>query len=303
MKKTKALALALVMVVFASMSLGSGSSSSEPRDIVTDDQSASSDDKTENSEEQEAAAEVTIEEQVLFEQDGIKVTATAYESDSIWGDDIKLLVENDSDQDVTVGSTALIVNNYMITDLFSATVAAGKKSNEKLSLSTTGLKAAGIDAVGLVEVYFHVYNADTWDDLFTTDCIAIKTSAYDTMDTTVDDSGAELYNEGGIRIIGKTVDEDSFWGTAILLYIENNSGRNVGISVDDMSINGFMMTPLFSKQVYDGKMAYEDIDILSSELEENGIESIEEVELKFHIFDSDTYETITDSDSITFSAK
>ena len=302
MKKTKALALALVMVVFASMSLGSGSSSSEPRDIETNDQSSSSDSGTESS-DQNAAAEITIEEQVLFDQDGIKVTATAYETDSIWGDDIKLLVENDSDQDIVVGCTALIVNNYMITDLFSATVAAGKKSNEKLSLSTTGLKAAGIDAVGLVEVYFHVYNADTWDDIFDTDCITIKTSAYDTMDTTVDDSGAELYNEGGIRIIGKTVDEDSFWGTAILLYIENNSGRNVGISVDDMSINGFMMTPLFSKTVYDGKMAYEDIDILSSELEENGIESIEEVELKFHIYDSDTYETITESDPITFNAK
>lgn len=123
------------------------------------------------------------------------------------------------------------------------------------------------------------------------------------MDTTPDDAGVELYNANGIRIVGKTVDENSFWGTAILLYCENTSGRNVGISVNDMSINGFMMNPLFSTTIYNGKMAIDDITILSSDLEENGIESIENVELKFHIYDTDSYETIADSEPITFSAQ
>ena len=131
----------------------------------------------------------------------------------------------------------------------------------------------------------------------------IQTSAYDSMDTTPDDTGLELYNENGIRIVGKTVDENSFWGTAILLYCENTSGQNVGINVENMSINGFMMTPYYSADVYDGKKSIDEITILSSELEDNGIESIEEVELKFHIYDLDTYETIADSDAITFSAK
>lgn len=99
------------------------------------------------------------------------------------------------------------------------------------------------------------------------------------------------------------MDENSFWGTAILLYCENNSGKNIGISVEEMSINGFMMNPLFSTTVYDGKMALDDITIFSSDLEENGIEGIEEVELKFHIFDVDSYDTIADSEVITFSAQ
>lgn len=41
------------------------------------------------------------------------------------------------------------------------------------------------------------------------------------MDTMPRDAGTELYNQGGIRIVGKNVDENSFWGTAILLYLEN----------------------------------------------------------------------------------
>ena len=85
--------------------------------------------------------------------------------------------------------------------------------------------------------------------------------------------------------------------------IENTSGQNVGINVDNMSINGYMMTPLFSTTVYDGKKAIDDITILSSDLEANGISSVDQVELQFHIYNAESYETIADSDAITFSAQ
>jgi hypothetical protein len=85
--------------------------------------------------------------------------------------------------------------------------------------------------------------------------------------------------------------------------VSDTSGKNVGVNVDDMSIKGFMMTPYFSTTVYDGKKAFDDITILSTELEKNNITSIEEVELKFHIYDVETYDTIADSDPITFSAQ
>lgn len=74
----------------------------------------------------QTSADENINEQVLVDQDGIKITATEYVTDSIWGDGIKLLVENNSAKDYTIGCDALIVNDYMITDLFSADVAAGK---------------------------------------------------------------------------------------------------------------------------------------------------------------------------------
>ena len=292
----------------------SSSAPSETKDMVqeekTEGKTQTEDKKTEEgSSEENAAAEksegvdVSIEEQVLVDQDGIKITALEYVKDSIWGDGIKVLIENETDKDVMVGCNALIVNDYMINDLFASEVAAGKKSNETIYLSSSELKAAGIDTVGRIEIYFHVYDTDSYDKIFDSDCVTIETSAIDSIDTTANDEGTELYNDGGIRIIGKTVDENSFWGTAILLYIENQSGNNVGISVDDLSINGFMLTPYFSTTVYDGKKCIDDITIMSSELEENGIESIDEVELKFRVYNSDSYETIAESDPITFSAK
>lgn len=300
-KKVKLLVLTLCLVMsFMSLqACGSSSSNDAEKDIISSENKEESGTTDKN----ESGKTVTIEEQVLFEQDGIVVTAKEYVTDRIWGDGIKLLIENNSDKDVTVGCNALIVNNYMISDLLVSGVAAGKKANEVMYLSSEELEAAGIDSVGQIEVYFHVYDTDTYDTLFDTEGVMIQTSEYAHMDTTPNDAGTELYNADGIRIVGKTVDENSFWGTAILLYCENNSGRSVSISVEEMSVNGFMMNPLFTTTIYDGKMAVEDITVFSSDLEENGIEKIEDVELKFHIYDADSYDIIADSDVITFSAQ
>ena len=289
-KKSKILVTMLCLTVFAIMALGSGSSGSDDtKEIVA----------TSN----EPKTSVTIEEQELINQDGIVITAKEYVTDNIWGDGIKLVLENNTDKTVTVGCNALIVNNYMITDLFVAEVAPGKKSNEVMYLSNIELKAAGLETVGQVEIYFHVYDSASYDNIFDSGCVTIKTSEFANMDTTPEDMGTELYNENGIRIVGKAVDENSFWGTAILLYCENTSGKNVGISVEEMSINGFMMSPLFSTIIYDQKMSLDEITVLSTELETNGIDEIEEVELKFHIYDVDSYNTIADSEPIKFTAK
>jgi hypothetical protein len=307
-KKSKWIAVLLCLGLFASMAMGSGSSDSgETKDIVTSNENEESSSEKTNDVTEEADAsdstDVTIEEQVLVNQNDIVITATEYTIDSIWGDGIKLLIENNSDKNVTVGAKALIVNDYMITDLFVSDVAAGKKSNETMYLSSSELEAAGINCVGQVEVYFQVYESASYDDIFNTDVVTIQTSEYANMDTTSNDVGTELYNEGGIKIVGKTVDENSFWGTAILLYIENSAGTNVGVQSDNMSINGFMMTPYFSSDVYDGKKAIGCITVMSSDLEENGVESIDEVELQFHIYNIDTFDTIADSDPIKFSAQ
>ena len=305
-KLLKTIVIGVVALVLLAIGCGS-SGSDEVKEVVTSN-SQTTEGEGESAEDGQSTElkqtqEVTIEEQILFEQNGIIITAKEFVTDSIWGDGISLLIENNSDKTVGIGCDALIVNNYMISDLFFAEVAAGKKANEVMYLSSSGLRAAGIESVGQVEVYFYGYESDTYDTIFKTDCITIQTSEYANMDVSPDDAGSELYNKDGIRIVGKTVDENSFWGTAILLYCENNSGKNVGISVEEMSINGFMMNPLFTSTIYDGKKSISDITIFSSELEENGIESIEEVELKFHIYNADSYDTIDNSEAITFGAE
>ena len=91
-KKTRILAGIVCLSIFAFMALGSGSSSETEKKEIT----GSSENKNDN-------REATIEEQVLIDKDNIKITAMKYEKDSIWGEGIKLNIENNSDKDYTTG--------------------------------------------------------------------------------------------------------------------------------------------------------------------------------------------------------
>lgn len=314
MKKRLIVILCLVVFATAGAVSSTASNSGETKNVVKEGESNSADasanaastasaEKEKSTEAEKTSTDTpTIEEQVLVDTEGIKITATGYTTDGFLGDGVKLVIENNTDTDYTIGCDALIVNDYMINDLFVSTVAAGKTANETVDLYSSELKAAGIENVGQIELYFHAYD-DDFNYLFQKEYAVIETSCYDDMDTSADEDGTELYNENGIRIVGKTVDENSFWGTSILLYIENNSGKNVGISVNDMSVNGVMMDPLFSTTVYDGKKAVDPITLFESDLQDNDIESIDSAELKFNIYNADSYQTIVETDTISISAQ
>lgn len=274
------------------------------------DESFNSDTTDDNGEENKAnedktsdvTEEVTISEKVCFDYNGFVVTAKKLVND-FWGTGIKLLIENNTDEDYSVGVEQVIVNNCMTNSFFSCAVASGKKANDTLYLSSEDLKAAEIDNIGQIEIYFYVYDSSSYETVYETDSVTIVTSAFEQMDIKAADAGYPLYNKGGIKIVGKYVDEDTFWGTSVLLYIENSSDRNITVSCDDMSINGYMVNGYLYETIYQGKYAIADITVFSSELEENDIESVDEVELKFCINDADTYKTIAETDAIGFRTK
>ena len=306
-KLSKIISLLLVLALFAALALGSGSSDSEKKEIVNDSNQSSNNsgnsNNANNSNASNTKADVTIDEQVLLEWNDLTVTATKYVTDSIWGDGIKVLIENNGTTDLGISCNALIVNNYMISDLISASVAAGKKANETIYLSSSDLEAAGIENVGQIECYFHVFDSSSYETLHDAEGVLIKTSAYDQIDTVPNDLGAELYNKNGIKIVGKFVDEDSFWGTAVLLYVENTTDENITVTCEDLSVNGYMVSAFMYSTVYSNKMAMDTITVASSDLEESEITAVEEIELKFRIYNSDTYKEIDETDAITFSVK
>ena len=103
----------------------------------------------------------------------------------------------------------------------------------------------------------------------------------------------------GIKIVGKGFSsDDSIFGPGLICYIENNSGTDITVQARDTSVNGFMIDTAMSRDVISGKKAITAVTFFGSSLQENGIEDIEEVELSFHIFNMDTWDTVVDTDSI-----
>lgn len=243
--------------------------------------------------------EVTITETVLVEESGIKITAKGLNTDSLFGPELKLLIENNSGKNLTFQCNNASINGYMVETLMSVEVVTGKKANDSLTFMDSDLADSGITAIADMEFSFHIFETENWEAYLDTKTIVLKTSLADTFEYTYDDSGDLVYEGNDIKIVVKGLSKDpSIFGPGVVVYIENNSNQNVTVQAGDVSINGFMVEPIFSSSVVSGKRAVSTITFMDSDLEKNEISSIENIELSFHIFQTDNWDTIVDTDMV-----
>jgi len=296
MKKVLSLTLALAMTLsFASCDIESENDLKSPSDVDVVGKKDS--DKTSAS-----ATEVTVEKIVLVDQAGVKITAKELDSDSSFmGPELKLLIENDSGKDLTFQCKSASVNGYMADTMMSVDVANGKKANDGVTFMESGLDACGIDAIADMEIAFHIYETAEWETYLDTEPCRIETSIAETYDYTYDDSGDPAYEGNGIKIKIKGLSEDaSVFGSEVTVYVENMGEKDITVQVRDISVNGFMVNGIFSCDVTAGKRAVDGIILSDTDLEENDIEVIEDIELSFHIFD-DEWNTVVDTDAVKIS--
>ncbi|MBO5266661.1 MAG: hypothetical protein J6B08_05110 [Ruminiclostridium sp.] len=244
--------------------------------------------------------EVIIEETVIVDEAGIKITAKELVSGmGIFGTELKLLIENNTEKNLTVQCRDVSVNGYMINAMLSADVASGKKANDSISFIDSDFEKSGIEDIADIEFSFHIFDSENWDDYLDTDMIQIKTSIAEIYEYSFNHTGELIYEGNDIKIIIKGLDESSsFLGPNIELYVENNSEKNITVQTRDVSINGFMVTAMLSSDITPGKHIVDEITFINSELEENDIQKVEEVELSFHVFDSENWDTIIDTEII-----
>ena len=281
-----------------SVDTGGTSESSAPTEAgALDDVLDTSDDVT-VSDDKPAASDVTVEEQVLLDEKDVKITAKSLSED--WaGPELGILIENNSDKSLVVQVRNASVNGYMVETMISEEVAPGKKANSSITFMASELEECGITTFGEMEFSFHIFD-DLWEAYIDSDPITVKTSAYGTFEQAIDDSGEVFYDQNGIKIIGKGLSsDDSVFGPGLIVYIENNSDKDFTVQVRDTSINGFMIDTSMSEDVLVGKKAISAVTFFNSSLEENGITNIESIEVSFHVFTMDGWDTIVDTDPIT----
>ncbi|MDD3041038.1 copper amine oxidase N-terminal domain-containing protein [Bacteroides sp.] len=141
----------------------------------------------------------------------------------------------------------------------------------------------------------------SWDSTTQTVTLgdAAETSSSNTQTSTAD---SVLYNSNGIKITYKNV-TDGLFGKDINLLIENTSNKDYTIQARNFSVNGYMVDPIFSCEVSAGKKANDEITITDSYLKENSIVDINEFELEFCIFETDSWSNSFDSNKISYKVK
>ncbi len=127
----------------------------------------------------------SIEETVLWDEKGVKITATEL-TYTKYDAELSLLIENNSDKEVSIiagsaGYCCNAVNGYMVADGYlNEDVSAGKKAKETIAFSLKELAVYGITEIAEIQVGFDIDMGE--DEEFYTGPRVVKTSVADTYD-------------------------------------------------------------------------------------------------------------------------
>lgn len=273
----------IIIIVAIIVAMSGGSDDDNSGDNSKDVSGVESDDSG-------STQDITLDEQVVYEKDGITVTVKSIDTEDFWGPAVNFEVSNDTDKNIIVSATNVSVNDIMIDQDLSCEVASGKKDNSDMTFYENEMEVADIEKIKDIEFNLCIYDSDTWDEIDTSDVISLTTNGSEDYVQQIDNSGTSIVDQDGVKMVVKKLDsEDSFWGADIYVYVENNTDDSIVIQADNVSINGYMVDPTFSCDVMPGKKAFDTITFFDSDLEDNGIEDITELEATFNILDGDSY--------------
>ena len=115
--------------------------------------------------------EVPLDNVVLYSANDVTITATSivysYYDDSVIPE-IKVTVENNTSNDLGISVDYCAINGVTMYGYISGDIAAGKKSNEELSISTDDFTLTGFDSIDNIKLQVSFYDSDTYDTLIVT---------------------------------------------------------------------------------------------------------------------------------------
>ena len=88
----------------------------------------------------------------------------------------------------------------------------------------------------------------------------------------------------------KKAAEDSIWGFTLKVFCENKTpDKTLMFSLDNVSVNGYMVDPFWANEVAAGKKSNSEISFSSSSFEEIGITTADEIIFTLNVYDSDDW--------------
>ena len=241
-----------------------------------------------------SAPKITLEEMTLVENDDVVVKITDVTEDGTYGFAVTFYLENKTDKTLMYSMVDSSINGVDFDPLWAEEVAPGKKANSECSWPTSSYEDEDIiDLVSKIDFSLKIYDSDDWlADPILLDDFEIYPYGEDMAKDyvyTESDSDVVLVDNDYVRVIVRGYDPDSFWGYSMNLYLENKTDNNILFSIDECSVNGFMVDPFWASEVSAGKVGFSSVSWSDSSFEENNITEVTEISFRLSATDSDEY--------------
>ena len=228
----------------------------------------------------------------LVPDDRCSFSVTGTELNEHLGLQIHVLCENNSNRPLMFSWGNVSVCGFMYDPLWAVEVTPGKKVNSTIGIDTYALEKIGINSVDEISFTLTVRDSEEFMDapiveesysLYPTgkDAETVKLPQYRHRDgeTVIVD------NEDLTFIIYEVDDELEDYYT-LHCYAANRTGKDILLHWEDVSVNGFMVNPYWSVSIAEGKQAYSEIIFFRSDLEEQDIEVVQNIEFRLQASDS-----------------
>ncbi len=215
-------------------------------------------------------ADATVDSQVLFEQDGLKVTLTGI--DTAAGADVALLVnvENNSEAAVSVSPTFTAVNGYMVSATGIIEAKAGETIDGSFALVGDSLREYDISHVGTVQLCVGISGANISPvqmqgeqgdatgskAIFASNPVTIATSLASQVDKPAAVEGDLIWHDGGLSVYQQRFVQDKEHNVAALvLWVVNESNEPAYFQYALSGVNGLSVEGYNSEQLAAGAQA------------------------------------------------
>ena len=241
-----------------------------------------------------ALADDGFEAVTAVDNDQCAVTIKSIDPDDMWGYTLKALLENRSPDKTYLFSVEMaFINGVECDPFFGSEVAPGKKSNESISFDLDTLEENGVDEPTDIELIFRVQDSDDWmADPVAYETVHVYPQGEDkaqTFQRPAQDTDTVLADNDDISVVITGYEPDSLWGYAVKLFLVNKTDRSLLFTEENASVNGFMLDPYYGHVLMPGKCCFDEMTWSDSDLEENDIDTVEDIEFTLRVYDPDDW--------------
>ena len=239
---------------------------------------------------------ITLKNEVVLDNELFSITAKSIDEDSEYGYLVNLLIENKSpDKTYTFGIQKGQVNGVEVDPYTIIFINPGKKAN--ITVFIENLKEYGIEEYTDIELIVNVTEGKyTYDEPYTmSESIHIYPYGKENAGKFVYEAKAGdqvLVDNEYVTVIYTGDNKENELGYSINLYIVNKTDKDITVSGDDMSINGYMAGAYYSKDISAGKASLSNIQWYEETFKENDIDEskINDIEFSLDIYPPENIE-------------
>ena len=232
----------------------------------------------------------------LADNDDVSVHITKIESNEHLGMQLRIQCVNKTDRALMFSWDTVSVCGFMYDPFWAEEVGPGKTTNSTIDFDTYALEKMGVVSVDEISFTLRIYDSENWmeEPLLQEACTIYPTGL--NAETVRFPVRAEtpgqvvVAEDENARFVIEWADAEDSSAYTVQVYMENKTDRNLMYAWDMVSVNDVMLDPFWATVVAAGKKACSEVTFYRSELAENGIEDIENIEFTLLVSDYDDWE-------------